>query len=115
MEKRLKLVKEDKEKEKMVKLNKLYISQNNLRIRHTREENAKGYLLTLKLEKIDKRRQLMKEKKQKENEENLEKKKIKEEIIKDKQIMMERLRDIMQEKKITREDITGYFMKKMKK
>ena len=111
LEERLKLVKEDKEKEKMVKLNKLYITQNNLRIKHIREENAKGYLLSLKLEKIDKRRQLMKEKKEKENEENAQKKKIKEEIIKDKQIMMERLRDIMQSREeFTKEEINNYVL-----
>ena len=33
----------------MMRLNKLFISENNLRIRHMREENAKGYLLSLKL------------------------------------------------------------------
>ena len=115
MEERLKLVKENKEKEKLIKLNKLYISENNLRIRHMREENAKGYLLSLKLQNIDKKRKLMKEKKEKEYEENAQKRKIKEEIIKDKQIMMERLKNIMQSgEEYTKEEVNDYVINGIK-
>ena len=53
----------------------------------------------------------MKEKKEKENEENAQKKKIKEEIVKDKQIMMERLRDIMKNGEgLTKEEINDYVL-----
>jgi hypothetical protein len=115
MEERLKLVKEDKEKEKLIKLNKLYISENNLRIRHMREENAKGYLLSLKLQNIDKKRKLMKEKKEKENEENAQKRRIKEEISKDKLMMMERLKNIMQSgEEYTKEEVNDYVINGIK-
>ena len=53
----------------------------------------------------------MKEKKEKENEENAQKRKIKEEIIKDKQTMMERLRDIMKNGEgFTKEEINDYVL-----
>ena len=115
MEERLKLVKEDKEKEKMIKSNKLYISENNIRIKHMREENAREYKINLKLEKMNKKRELIKEKKEKEIKENNEKRKIKEDIIKDKQIMMERLKDIMNcGQEFTKDEVNDYVLNGIK-
>ena len=93
IEERIKMVKEDKAKEKLIKLNKLYISENNLRIKHIREENAKEYKRNLWLQNMDKRRQILKEKKEKENEDNIQKKKIRDEINRDRQSMLERLKE----------------------
>ena len=111
MEERLKMVKEDKEKEKMIKFNKLFISENNLRIRHMREENAKKYKKNLWLQNKDKKRQLIKEKKEKENEENAQKRIIRDEINKDKLAMMERLKDIMQTgEEFTKDEVNEYVL-----
>ena len=111
MEERLKMVKEDKEKEKMIKFNKLYISENNLRIRHMREENAKEYKKNLWLQNMDQKRQLIKEKKEKENEENAQKRLIRDEINKDKLAMMERLKDIMQTgEEYTKDEVNEYVL-----
>ena len=109
------MVKEDKEKEKMVKLNKLFISENNSRIRHIREENAREYKRNLIYENMDKKRKLLLEKKEKELEENAQKRKIKEEITKDKQIMMERLKDIRNSgEEYTKEEVNEYVLNGIK-
>ena len=60
-----------------------------------REEKAKEYRKNLWLQSMDKKRRIIKEKKEKEIEEKAEKKKIKDEINKDKIAMLERLKEIM--------------------
>ena len=111
IEERIKLEKENKEKEKLIKLNQLFLSTYNLKLKHMREENAKEYKLNLKLENIDKRRQLMQEKKKKEIEENTKKKNIKEEIVKDRKVMMDRLKEIMdRNEEYTKEEINNYVL-----
>ena len=111
IEERIKLEKENKEKEKLIKINQLFLSTYNLKLKHMREENAKEYKLNLKLENIDKRRQLMQEKKKKEIEENTKKKNIKEEIVKDRKVMMDRLKEIMdRNEEYTKEEINNYVL-----
>lgn len=111
IEERIKLEKENKEKEKLIKINQLFLSTYNLKLKHIREENAKEYKLNLKLENIDKRRQLMQEKKKKEIEENTKKKNIKEEIVKDRKVMMDRLKEIMdRNEEYTKEEINNYVL-----
>ena len=111
IEERIKMVKEDKAKEKMIKLNKLYISENNLRIKHIREENAKEYKRNLWFQNMDKRRQFLKEKKEKENEDNIQKKKIRDEINRDRQSMLERLKEILKSREeYTKEEINEYVL-----
>ena len=106
---RMRKEKEDKEREKMVKLNREFISSNNLRIKHLREANANEYKLMIRLENMDKRRQLLKELKEKKIEEKVEQRKLKEEIHKDKQAMMERLKEIMGGYEIfTKDEINNY-------
>ena len=106
---RMRKEKEDKEREKMIKLNREFISSNNLRIKHLREENANEYKLMIRLENMDKRRQLFKELKEKKIEEKVEQRKIREEILKDKQAMMERLKEIMGGNEIfTKDQINDY-------
>jgi hypothetical protein len=111
IEERIKLDKENKEKEKLIKINQLFLSTYNLKLKHMREENAKEYKLNLKLENIDKRRQLMQEKKKKENEENSKKKNVREEIVKDRKAMMDRLKEIMdRNEEYTKEEINNYVL-----
>ena len=111
IEERIKLDKENKEKEKLIKINQLFLSTYNLKLKHMREENAKEYRLNLKLENIDKRRQLMQEKKKKENEENSKKKNVREEIVKDRKAMMDRLKEIMdRNEEYTKEEINNYVL-----
>ena len=111
IEERIKLEKENKEKEKLIKINQLFLSTYNLKLKHMREENAKEYRLNLKLENIDKRRQLMQEKKKKENEENSKKKNVREEIVKDRKAMMDRLKEIMdRNEEYTKEEINNYVL-----
>ena len=111
IEERIKLEKENKEKEKLIKINQLFLSTYNLKLKHMREENAKEYKLNLKLENIDKRRQLMQEKKKKENEENSKKKNVREEIVKDRKAMMDRLKEIMdRNEEYTKEEINNYVL-----
>ena len=111
IEERIKLEKENKEKEKLIKINQLFLSTYNLKLKHIREENAKEYKLNLKLENIDKRRQLIQEKKKKEIEENSKKKNIKEEIVKDRKVMMDRLKEIMdRNEEYTKEEINNYVL-----
>lgn len=111
IEERIKLEKENKEKEKLIKINQLFLSTYNLKLKHMREENAKEYKLNLKLENIDKRRQLIQEKKKKEIEENTKKKNIKEEIVKDRKVMMDRLKEIMdRNEEYTKEEINNYVL-----
>ena len=111
IEERIKLEKENKEKEKLIKINQLFLSTYNLKLKHMREENAKEYKLNLKLENIDKRRQLMQEKKKKENEENSKKKNVREEIVKDRKVMMDRLKEIMdRNEEYTKEEINNYVL-----
>ena len=111
IEERIKLEKESKEKEKLIKINQLFLSTYNLKLKHIREENAKEYKLNLKLENIDKRRQLMQEKKKKEILENTKKKNIKEEIVKDRKVMMDRLKEIMdRNEEYTKEEINNYVL-----
>ena len=111
MDERIKLEKESKEKEKLIKINQLFLSTYNLKLKHIREENAKEYKMNLKLENIDKRRKLIKEKKKKEIEENSKKKNIREEFVKDKKIMMERLKEIMdRNEEYTKEEINNYVL-----
>lgn len=111
IEERIKLEKENKEKEKLIKINQLFLSTYNLKLKHMREENAKEYKLNLKLENIDKRRQLIQEKKKKKIEENTKKKNIKEEIVKDRKVMMDRLKEIMdRNEEYTKEEINNYVL-----
>jgi len=111
IEERIKLEKESKEKEKLAKINQLFLSTYNLKLKHLREENAKEYKLNLKLENMDKRRQLMQEKKKKEIEENSKKKNVREEMVKDKKIMMDRLKEIMDRNEdYTKEEINNYVL-----
>ena len=111
IEERIKLEKENKEKEKLIKINQLFLSTYNLKLKHMREEQAKEYILNLKLENIDKRRQLMQEKKKKENEENSKKKNVREEIVKDRKAMMDRLKEIMdRNEEYTKEEINNYVL-----
>ena len=111
IEERIKLEKENKEKEKLIKINQLFLSTYNLKLKHMREEQAKEYILNLKLENIDKRRQLMQEKKKKENEENSKKKNVREEIVKDRKVMMDRLKEIMdRNEEYTKEEINNYVL-----
>ncbi len=108
-EERMKLAKEDKEKEQLSKSNKLYISANNQRIRYLREEKAKEYLSSLRMENMAKKLQTLEEKKEKKNEEIEERKRLEDEINKDKQVMMDRLQIIMQsDGEYTKEDINNY-------
>ena len=72
---RKKQAKEDKEKENLLKSNKLYISSTNHKIRQLREENVREYLRVVKLENLEKKLKILKDKKNKKNEENEEKKK----------------------------------------
>ena len=110
-EERLRTMKEDREKEIMSRSNRLYISDNNLRIRHMREENARSYKKSLWLENMNKKRELIKEKREKENEDNAQKRKIKEEVEKDKIIMMERLKEIMKNRdQYTKGEINNYVL-----
>lgn len=112
---RMRKEKEDKEREKMIKLNREFISSNNLRIKHLREENANEYKLMQRLEKMDRRRQLFKELKEKKIEEKVEQRKLREEIHKDKQAMMERLKDIMGGNEIfTKDEINDYVLNGIK-
>ena len=109
LEERLKLEKKNKEKENLIKSNKLFIYTSNLRLKNLRDENAKHYKLNLKLENIDKRRQLMKERKEKMIKENAEKRKLEEEIDKDRKVMMERLKKIIINKdKYTKQEVSEY-------
>ena len=106
---RMRKEKEDKEREKMHKLNREFISSNNLRIKHLREENANEYKLIVRLENMDKRRQLFKELKEKKIEEKVEQRKMREEIHKEKQAMMERLKELMGGNEIfTKDEINDY-------
>ena len=108
---RMRKEKEDKEREKMVKLNREFISSNNLRIKHLREENANEYKLIIRLENMDRRRQLFKELKEKKIEERLEQRKLREEICKEKQAMMERLKEVMGGNEIfTKDEINDYVL-----
>ena len=64
---------------------------------------------------MNKKRELIKEKKEKEIKENNEKRKIKEDIIKDKQIMMERLKDIMNcGQEFTKDEVNDYVLNGIK-
>ena len=93
----------------MHKLNREFISSNNLRIKHLREENANEYKLIVRLENMDKRRQLFKELKEKKIEEKFEQRKMREEIHKEKQAMMERIKEVMGGNEIfTKDEINNY-------
>ena len=108
---RMRKEKEDKEREKMIKLNREFISSNNLRIKNLREANANEYKLIIRLENMDKRRQLFKELKEKKIEEKIEQRRMREEIQKDKQTMMERLQEIMGENEIfAKDEINDYVL-----
>ena len=121
MDERIKLAKEDKEKENLNKSNKLYISTTNQKIKHLREENAKEYLRSLKFENMAKRTQMLLEKQEKKKEEKEERRRLEDEINKDKQIMMERLQNILHtDEEFTKEEVNDYvfkgiYPKKMKK
>ena len=80
-----------------------------------REEKAKEYRKNLWLQSMDKKRRILREKKEKENEEKAEKKKIKEEINKDKQVMMERLKEIMKSgEEYSKDEINEYVLNGIK-
>ena len=99
----------------MLKSNKLYISTMNNKIRYLREENAKEYKRSLKIENMNKRNELLQEKNQKKKEENTERKRLEEEINKNKQIMLERLQAIMKsEGNYTKEEVNNYVFKGIK-
>ena len=99
----------------MIKSNKIYISTMNNKIRHLREENAKEYKRTLIIENMNKRLELFHEKSKKKNEETVERKRLEEEINKHKQVMLERLQEIMDnEGDYTKEEINNYVFKGIK-
>ena len=114
-EERIKLAKEDKEKENLNKSNKMYISATNNRIRYLREENAKEYKRNLKMESMTKRLAQLKEKKQKKDEETEERRRLEDEINKDKQVMMNRLQAIFQsDGEYTKDEVNDYVFKGVK-
>jgi hypothetical protein len=114
-EEKLKIAKEDKEKENMIKSNKLYISTINNKLRYLREENAKEYKRNLKYENMNEKTKMIQEKKKEKNDENDERKRLEEEISKDKQIMLNRLTYIMQSGGgYTKEEVNNYVFKGIK-
>jgi len=114
-EERMKVAKEDKQKENLSKSNKLYISAMNNRVRHIREENALEYRRTMKIENMEKRLQLLQEKNQKKKDAYEERRRLENEVNKDKQIMLDRLQNIMQsDKDLSKEDINNFVFKGIK-
>lgn len=112
---RLRSTKKEREREKMVKLNKEFILTNNIKIKHMREQSANEYKMLLKLENMDKKRQLYNELKEKKFEEWAEQRKMKEEINKDKQAMMGRLKEIMNSNhKYTKDEVNDYVLNGIK-
>ena len=80
-----------------------------------REQSANEYKMLLKLENMDKKRQLYNELKEKKFEELAEQRKMKEEINKDKQVMMERLKEIMNNnQKYTKDEVNDYVLNGIK-
>ena len=109
---KMKVAKEDKEKENLSKSNKLYISTMNHRLRYLRGENANEYRRTIKLENLNNRMKLIDEKKEKQNEEKEEIKRLQEEINKDKLVMMNRLQTILtSDNEYTKDEVNNYVFK----
>ena len=114
-EERMKVAKEDKQKENLSKSNKLYISAMNNKVRHLREENALEYKRSMKIENMEKRLQLLQEKDQKKKDAYEERRRLENEVSKDKQVMLDRLQNIMQsDKELTKEDINNFVFKGIK-
>ncbi len=114
-EERMKIAKEDKEKENLSKYNKLYISATNQRTKYLREENVKEYIRSLKFQSMTRRSQELQEKIDKKNEENEERRRLEEEINKDRQVMMDRLQLILHsDVEYTKEEVNDYVFKGIK-
>ena len=114
-EERMKIAKEDKEKENLSKYNKLYISATNQRTKYLREENVKEYIRSLKFQSMTRKSQELQEKVDKKNEENEERRRLEEEINKDRQVMMDRLQLILHsDGEYTKEEVNDYVFKGIK-
>ena len=114
-EERMKIAKEDKEKENLSKYNKLYISATNQRTKYLREENVKEYIRSLKFQSMTRKSQELQEKVDKKNEENEERRRLEEEINKDRQVMMDRLQLILHsDGEYNKEEVNDYVFKGIK-
>ena len=111
VDERVKLFKDEQEKQRKLKFNKMYISEANQKIKYQRNENVKEYMRDLQLEKMQERMKRIEKIQESRKKVLLEKKRIENEMMIDKAKMNERLRLMMKsDKNFTKEELYEFVL-----
>ena len=111
VDQRIKLYKDEQEKQRMLKFNKLYLSESSQRLRHQRNENAKEYMRDLQFEKIQEKMRRIEQIQETRRKILSDKKRLETELMIDKAKMNERLHSMLRSNKnFTKEQLYEFVL-----